>query len=437
MSAMSSPRSLDRRAALRLFGAAGLGLAAAACAGPGGGSGATSSASPAALATSGTPEGTVSFAHWRAEDKAVIADLIKAFVKKYPDAGVEQDIAPSADYQSTALRRIQGSKTGDLFTAFRGAQFQQIVKAGVYAPLTGTDAVGAYQANLIAPGAQAGVQYGLPYQLVFNMPLANTDALDKAGHTAAPTDWDGFLQLLDDLKAKGYTPLAWPGGDAANAGQLLNTMVMNNAPTDDAFTKIESGAYKVTDDWFLTTLEQYAQLVPYLQARATGSTTDAVTQLFAQGRAGLLATGSFQMAGVRALGAKFPFDLVAPITTAPGKAKYEGVFNTTFILGVNSASKVQSAAYAFLEFLGDPANAGVYANGTGQHVTVQGVEYTNTDLKAVAPWLTKKTLLAPRFQFLNLDIRTAVENATVAVVGGKKPAQAAEEAQRVIDQKRA
>ncbi|MGA5795246.1 hypothetical protein ACPC27_09945 [Streptomyces cellulosae] len=64
--------------------------------------------------------GTVSFAHWRAEDKAVLADLIKAFAKKYPDAGVEQDIAPSADYQSTALRR-QGSKTGDVFTAFRGA----------------------------------------------------------------------------------------------------------------------------------------------------------------------------------------------------------------------------------------------------------------------------------------------------------------------------
>ncbi|MCF4135675.1 extracellular solute-binding protein [Streptomyces sp. Tue 6430] len=381
-------------------------------------------------------KGTVSFAHWRAEDKAVLAGLVEAFVKEHPDAGVEQDIAPSADYQSTALRRIQGSRTGDVFTAFRGAQFQQIVKAGVYAPLTGTDVVGRYQRNLIGPGAQDGTQYGLPYQLVFNMPLANTDALDKAGHTAAPKDWDGFLQLLDDLKAKGYTPLAWPGGDSANAGQLLNVMVMNNAPSDDAFARIESGALKVTDDWFLGTLEQYAALRPYLQERATGSSTDAVTRLFAEGRAGLLATGSFQMAGVRALGAKFPFDLVAPITTTAEKAKYEGVFNTTFILGVNSASTVQPAAYAFLEFLSDPQNAGAYANGTGQHVTVEGVEYTNADLKTVAPWLTRKTLLAPRFQFLDLDIRTAVENATVAVVGGRKPERAAEEAQRVIDQKR-
>ena len=91
-------RSLDRRSAFRLFGAAGLGLGLAACAGPGGGSsGASDGASPSALATSGPVKGTVSFAHWRAEDKAVFADLIKTFAKKYPDAGVEQDIAPSAD----------------------------------------------------------------------------------------------------------------------------------------------------------------------------------------------------------------------------------------------------------------------------------------------------------------------------------------------------
>lgn len=430
--------TLDRRSALRLFGAAGLGLAATACAGPGSGSGsADGSASPSGPATAGAVKGTVSFAHWRAEDKAVIAGLTAAFTKRHPGAKVEQDISPSADYQTTALRRIRGSRTGDLFTAFRGAQFEQLVKAGVYAPLTGTGVVKQYQSGLIGPGALKGVQYGLPYQLVFNMPLANTDALDKAGHTGAPKDWDGFLQLLDDLKSKGFTPIAWPGGDAANAGQLLNTMVMNNAPTDDAFTKIESGDYKTTDDWFLTTLKQYAELTPYFQARATGSTTDAVTQLFAKGKAGLLATGSFQMAGVRALGAKFPFDLLAPITTTAAKAKYEGVFNTTFVLGVNRASTVQPAAYAFLDFLSDPANAGTYANGTGQHVTVEGVEYTNTDLKALAPWLKRKTLLAPRFQFLNLDIRTAVENAAVAVVGGTEPAKAAEEAQRVIDQKRA
>ncbi|MCD0485505.1 extracellular solute-binding protein [Streptacidiphilus sp. ASG 303] len=430
--------ALDRRSALRLLAGTGLALTAAACAGPGGGPDAPRAADPSSgPATSGPVKGTVSFAHWRAEDKAVLARLTAAFSRLHPGTDVRQDVTPSADYQSTALRRIRGARSGDLFTAFRGAQFQQLVKAGVYAPLTGTPVLRRYQDALTAPGAQGGVQYGLPYQLVFNTPLANTDALDRAGHTAAPRDWDGFLQLLDDLKAKGYTPLAWPGGDAANAGQLLNTMVMNNLPEPDAFAGIETGRHRVTDDWFLTTLRQYAQLRPYLQPRAAASDADATLRLFAQGRAGLLATGSFQTAAARALGARFPVDLVAPITTAAGRARYEGVFNATFILGVNNASSVQPAAYALLEFLSEPRNAAAYADGTGQHVTVAGVEYTNPDLKALAPWLTRRTLLAPRFQFLDLDIRSAVENATVAVVRGTDPHQAAEEAQRVIDQKRA
>lgn len=150
----------------------------------------------------------------------------------------------------------------------------------------------------------------------------------------------------------------------------------------------------------------------------------------------MLATGSFHIGAVRKLGAKFPIGLIAPITVAADKAKYEGIYNATFILGVNAAGTGQDAALKWVEFLSDPVNAAVYANGTSQHVTVKNVDYTNPDLKHNASWLAKKTLLAPRFQFTNLDIRAAVEAACVAVVGGTSPDQAAEKAQAVIDQKR-
>ncbi|GAA2669515.1 ABC transporter substrate-binding protein [Actinoplanes palleronii] len=406
---------IDRRTLFRLAAGTGAASLLAACAGPGGDS----------SKTAGTG-GDLSFAHWRAEDKDVFAQIIK-------DSGlaVRQDISPSADYQSTALQKLRGGSVGDAFTAFRGAQFLDIAKAGVWADLTGKPLVGKYEPALIAAGAQDGKQLGLPYQLVFNTPLANRDLV-----TETPKDWDGFLALLESLKGKGVTPIAWPGGDAANAGQLLNVMVVNNAPTDDALGKIESGEAKVTDDWFLTVLKQYQQLAPYFQKGATGTSSDAALALFAQGKAGLLATGSFQVSGVRKLGATFPIDLLAPITTTADKAKYEGVFNATFILGVNAKSAKQDAALAWLDRLSDPAVAGVYANGTSQHVTVKGVEYTNADLKALAPWLTKKTALAPRFQFTNLDVRGAVENAAVQVVGGTSPEEAAEAAQKVVDQKK-
>jgi raffinose/stachyose/melibiose transport system substrate-binding protein len=136
------------------------------------------------------------------------------------------------------------------------------------------------------------------------------------------------------------------------------------------------------------------------------------------------------------LGAKFPIDLIAPITVAAGQAKYEGIHNVTFILGVSTRSKNQPAAVKFVEHLSKPDVAGAYANGTSQHVTVAGVQYTNRDLKATEPWLNRKTLLAPRFQFNDLDIRAAVENAATQVIGGTSPQKAASAAHRIIDQKR-
>ncbi len=424
---------LTRRRLLQVLGVVGAVAATGACAGPGGSSGGGDEAA-APLASSGPVEGDLSFAHWRAEDQQVFEQIIADFVKENSGVSITQDISPSNDYQSTALQKIKGGAVGDVFTAFRGAQFLNMAKAGLYGDLSDQEFVGNYSQALIEAGQSGGTQVGLPYQLVFNMPIVNTDLLEKAGLSEAPKDWEGFLALCEALKGAGTTPIAWPGGDAGNAGQLLNAMVMNNQPSDDAFAQIEAGTAKATDDWFVKTLEQYAELTPYFQANSTGTAVEPAQQLFASGKAAMLATGSFHIGAVRGLGATFPIDLLAPITVAADEATYEGIYNATFILGVNTASESQAAGLAFLEHLSTPEVATEYANGTTQHLTVEGVEYTNADLKATEPWITRKTLLAPRFQFTNLDLRAAVENAPVEVVGGKAPAQAAQDAQRIIDQ---
>ncbi|WP_219414244.1 ABC transporter substrate-binding protein [Pseudonocardia nigra] len=429
----ASRQPINRRRLLQLLGLTGL-AATAACAGPGSGGGAGGGAEVDPI-PAGPVEGEISFAHWRAEDQKVFEDLIARFVGEHAGVSVRQDIAPSNDYQSTALQRIRGGAVGDVFTAFRGAQFTDMVSAGLFSDLSGLPVVGNYAPALIEPGAADGKQYGLPYQLVFNMPVSNLDVLESVGVTEQPKDWDGFLAFCEAVLGKGLVPMAWPGGEPGNAGQLFNSMVMNNAPSPDMCTKIESGEYKCTDDWFVRTLEQYAQLRPYVQPNATGTAVEPAQQLFATGQAALLATGSYHIAAVRALGAEFPVGLLSPITTSAAEATYEGIHNATFILGVNTASDVRPAALAFVEFLSDPANAAVYANGTGQHLTVKGVTYENPDLAATADWLDRKTLLAPRFQFTDLDIRNAVENSCIQVIGGTEPRKAAEDAQRIVDQR--
>ncbi|MDP9399006.1 MAG: extracellular solute-binding protein, partial [Actinomycetota bacterium] len=404
-----------------------------ACAGPGSRSG----GAPAAAPTGGAATGGISFAHWRAEDKAVFDGILGTFTGANPGVTVRQDISPSNDYATTALQRLRGGQVGDAFAAFPGAQFTNISSAGLFSDLSNAAYKANYDSRYLDAGASGGKQLALPYHVVFNMPVTNEDLLDRAGAAGVPENWADFLDLCDKLKGAGVAPIAWPGGEPGNAGQLWNSMVMNNAPSPDVGAKIESGDFSCTDDWYLKTLDQYAQLRPFFQPNATGTAVEPAQQIFAQGKAGMLATGSYHVAAVRALGARFPLGLLSPITVDEGdEAEYEGVFNQTFMLAVNSASAKQQAAAKLVEHLSSPQVASVYANGTSQHLTVKDVDYTNADLKALAPWLQRKTARAPRVGFLDLDIRNAVENAAVRVVGGAAPEQAAEEAQRVVDQKR-
>ncbi|UPK77057.1 extracellular solute-binding protein [Nocardioidaceae bacterium SCSIO 66511] len=430
---MSQPRHnpLDRRRFLGLIGAAGAGMVATACAGPGSSSSGKSSTAPA---VEGAVEGDVSFAHWRAEDQKVFDKILKKFTAEYPDVSIQQDISAAEDYQSSALQRIKSGNVGDTFVAFRGAQFEDMTKAGIYAELTNDDLVSAFAPDAAKLGQRDGKQYGLPYQSVFLMPVYNIDLFDKHGVSEVPTDWDGFLSMCDTFKSAGITPIAWPGGEPGNAAQLMNSMIMNNAPSPDMCTKIEQGEYRCTDDWFLKSLEQYAELVPYMQDNASGTQPEPLEQMFASQKAAMLATGSYHIIAVRSLGAKFPMDVLSPITTSASEAKYEGVHNHTFLLGVNSASDNGEAASAFLEFLAKPEIASEYANGTRQHVPVTAVEYTDPDLARLEPWLDRETILAPRYQFLDLDVATAVQGSCIEVVAGSSPEQAAEKAQGIVDQ---
>lgn len=422
-----------RRQLFGAVGALGIGTLLASCAGPGSGGGGGGGGE--AIKPGGEVKGDISFAHWRGEDRDAFSTLIKQFTEKYPGTSITQDISTSNDYAAQAFRRLRDGKIGDVAVAARGDQFEQFTSTGLFIPLDDTGLTEKYQPSLIEVGAKDGKQYGYPYQIVYNVPIANMDLLSSVGVTEAPASWDAYIDMLDKLKAKGLTPIAFPGADAGNGGQLMNSMVMNLAPSDDMFTKMQDGSYKCTDDWFIEMLRRYKELGAYVQPSAAGTAVEPAQQMFATQKAAILSTGSYHIAAVRALGAEFPIDLVPARTNAKGEGKYEGIYNATFILGINSAGDNQATSLAWLEFLSDPAVAGAYGDATAQHTSVAGVEYKNADLQRIAPWLDRKLAIAPRFQFLDLDMRNAVEAAGVAALTGTSPEKAAEDAQKIVDER--
>lgn len=384
--------------------------------------------------SSASGEVTISFLHWRGEDVQALNGIIREFEQANPGIKVEMQTMPSDQYQSTAQAKLSDGSVGDVFTSFPGAQFDALAKAGQFADLTGSDFLARYNSSLITAGSKDGKQLAVPYQLVYNIPIYNVNLFEKY-NLQVPRDWDEFLAVCQTLKDNGMIPIAFAGADIG-PGQFMNTMVMNNEPSEDIFTKVEAGEAKLTDDWWVKTLAQIKELNDkgYFQENALGTKDAAAGALFIQEKAAILASGSYQLAQNAAANPNLQQGLLAPITVPADQAKYEGIYTSTFMLAVNSKSKHPEEAKKFIAFLSQPDVASEYANATGQNVTVKEVSYTSDELKVAGGWTSRKTLFQPRFTISNADNQKAVTNSIQAVLGGASPEDAAKEAQAIIDQ---
>ncbi|MBI3428793.1 MAG: extracellular solute-binding protein [Actinobacteria bacterium] len=374
------------------------------------------------------PDGTIEFWHWRAEDKIVLQSIIDKFEAANPGTYINQVIMPSGDYTNTAYAKIRTNPKAAIFATFRGSQFAQFAKGDMMTDLnsqryTKRNVV----ANGLVAGQYGGKQLGIPYQYLFNNPVYNTAIFAKE-KWALPTNLTTLLSWCKTAKAAGYTPLAWSGGFRPNAGQILNSMLMNSAPDyatlQNRIEAIDTGSADLTSPWFTDMANKYKKMADAgcFPENATGVTDAAALNLFATGKAAVLPTGSFSMGAVKAINPDMSgkMNLFSLITT-DDKPQYVGIHNNTFILSVNkNATRTnQKIANAFISYLVTGSIAGIYANATSQHVNVLDVNYTNVDLLNTSAWQAKKTLLAPRFLWLNQGVRDLVEDALIAIVGGK------------------
>jgi raffinose/stachyose/melibiose transport system substrate-binding protein len=404
---------------------------------------ATKAAPFVAVAPYKAPAGEIEFWHWRAEDKAVFDLIISNFESDNPGVKVRQVIMPTGDYQATALAKIRTNPKAAVFTTFRGAQFAQFAPTGIMRDLTSEKFMKNVNPNGRIAGQFNGRQLGVPYHYLFNNPVYNTEIFAKEG-IKLPTNFSGVLAMCKTLKSKGYVPMAWPGATRGQAGQILNSMMMNAFTSYDQMLKsvqaIENGTADLSSAWFQEMAGKYAQMrdAGCFPDNPTGVNEPAANNLFATGRAAILPTGTFSMGTIKNLNPAMSGKMaLMSLVATDSKPKYVGIHNNTFNLSVNAqaSSTDQAIERAFLSFLLNPEAASMYANGTSQHVNVLGATYVNVDLLNTSPFQSKATLLAPRFLFLNQGVRDILEDALIAVVGGKDIKSATEEASKNIKQR--
>ena len=375
----------------------------------------------------------IHFAHWRVEDLGVYNQIIRQYERENPGILVVQDVEDANEYRKNLGEQLNAENAPDLFATFPGGDFNTISARKAYKDIAGLDFLKQFNPELLKPGQQNGKQYAVPYQLVYNIPIYNKEIFEKY-NLKSPNDWNGFLAICQTLKNNGIIPIILDS--EIGFQQFINPMIMNNLPEPDTLSKVEKGETKLVEPWFVKTLSQFKELNDrgFFQSDIPGTKKAGAAAMFAQGKGGMLAQGSYIMGTVKQQNPTMRQGLISPITVEAGQKKYEGIHTATFLLGINEKTKNYDAVLHFLQYLLKPEIGERYANATGQLLTVNGINYQSAELAEQALWQSKTTLFQPRYMILIPEVENAIINSIKEVLSGTTPEVAAQKAQQIVDE---
>jgi ABC-type glycerol-3-phosphate transport system substrate-binding protein len=166
---------------------------------------------------------------WGGAEEAAFQEVLAAF-EEASDITVEYE-TNRTDYQSVLRTRIQGGNPFDVAIIPGVGFFRQLSREGSLIPLSDlgidvADIEGQFAPGLLDFGLVDDVQYGFMAKLngkasVFYSP----QRFEELG-VEPVEDWDGLVQLTEDIKAAGGTPWALGAGDSWTLTDWFEIMYM-------------------------------------------------------------------------------------------------------------------------------------------------------------------------------------------------------------------
>jgi raffinose/stachyose/melibiose transport system substrate-binding protein len=191
--------------------------------------------------------------------------------------------------------------------------------------------------------------------------IYNADAFAELG-LSVPVTRDEFFAVLDAIKADGsYIPMAMGTNDQWEAATMgYNNIGPNYWKGEEGRLALIAGSQKLTDEAWVAPFAELARWRDYLGDGFEAQTYPDSQNLFTLGRAAIYPAGSWEIAGFNA-NASFAMGAFPPPVAAAGDTCYISD-HTDIAIGLNAASPNAEAAKVFLDWVGSPEFAALYAN---------------------------------------------------------------------------
>ena len=301
---------------------------------------------------------------WRNDDLAIWEDvIIPAFNAHHPE--IEVIFAPTdpREYNAALNAKLEGGTAGDLITCRPFDQSLDLFNKGYLASvndLPGLEHFGdvARSAWITDDGSDV---FCVPMAAVIHGFLYNKDIFDEVG-VEEPTTESEFLDVLQQLKDAGYTPLVMGTKD------LWESAAMGYANIGPNYWKGEEGRLGLiegtigyNEDGFLEAFRALARWSPYLPEGHEAISYPDAQNMFVLGMGAIYPAGSWDIGTFRQMGMDFELDAFKPYVP-DGQEECYICDHVDIALGMNAATEHPEEARIFLEWLTTAEFAQLYSN---------------------------------------------------------------------------
>ncbi|TKJ85712.1 ABC transporter substrate-binding protein [Paenibacillus sp. CFBP13512] len=356
--------------------------------------------------------------------------VVEEFQTANPDLKIKVSAGPKINDQMKP-RWIGGNPPDFVYIDGAGLNARQMIEDGQLEDLTEWyKTAKTVDGDLIsesltqAPEDYSGKTYNIPLALS-SWGIFWDKKLFADNNWKAPTDFDSFVAVSKEIKAKGITPFIHTGiyPYYINNSILYPAMVSANNDDFSILQKIAANdpeAFK--SPAVMTALNQIVTM------RDDGIIDPAAVQLnhtdsqmlFLQHKDAFIANGLWMPNEMsKDVPEGFDFGFMPSITQKPGGKSI--AVTSTATVGVAAKAKNKEAAYAFIQFIFAKKQASQWAELSGAPSNIKGdISASNAPafVKQAAEYLNSKdTIVVPTITF-NADVEKAMNDATVALTIG-------------------
>ena len=378
---------------------------------------------------------TLTIESWRNDDLTIWQEtIIPAFEAQNP--GIKVVFAPSApaEYNAVLNSKLDAGSAGDLITCRPFDASLELYNKGKLADLTPLAAMANF--SPVAKSAwqtdDGAATFCVPMASVIHGFIYNADAFAALGIEVPKTEAE-FCAALDKIKADGtYIPMAMGTNDQWEAATMgYNNIGPNYWKGEEGRLALIKGEQKLTDPQWVAPFTQLAKWKDYLGDGFEAQTYPDSQNLFTLGRAAIYPAGSWEISGFNTQ-AQFKMGAFPPPVAAAGDTCYISD-HTDIALGLNAASPNAEQAKVFLEWVGSPEFATLYANALPGFFSLNStpVEMADPLAKEFVSWRdTCQSTIRSTYQILSRgkpNLENETWNASVNVIKGTETPEAAAE----------